>query len=133
MENLDLLGKKYTSNEVYEIFGSFSALEKVIFPQKMTYYNIDGIYHIVDVRCDLGEVAKIVAFGKATVQYLKEDFSFDEDWGQWYTLGAQSTSREICLDKTATEELRHFPAVLVDEKYLVRGLSEIKQVLALAS
>lgn len=133
MNNVNLLGKKYTSDEVYKIFGSFSALEKVIFPRKMTYHSIDGIFHIVDVRCDLGEIAKLVASGKTTVKYLKEDFAFDEDWGQWYTLGAQSTSREICLDKTATEELRHFPAILVDEKYLVRGLSEIKKVLALAS
>ena len=130
MENLNLLGKTYTSNEVYEIFGSFSSLEKVIFPKKMTYYNIDGVFHIVNIVRDLEEVAKLVASGKATVQFLKEDFSFDEDWGQWYTLGAQSTSREICLDKTATEELRFFPSILVDGKHLVRGLSEIKKVLA---
>lgn len=129
----NLLGKVYTSNEIYNIFGSFSALEKVIFPQKMTYYGIDGVFHIVSVKCDLGEIAKLVASGKATVKYLKEEFTFDEDWGQWYTLGAQSASRQECLDEHATEELRHFPSILIDGKYLVRGLSEIKQVLALAS
>ena len=99
----------------------------------MTYYGIDGVFHIVNVKCDLGEIAKLVASGKAIVKFLKEDFSFDEDWGQWYTLGAQSTSKQECLDEKATEELRFFPSILVDEKYLVRGLSEIKKVLALAS
>lgn len=133
MKELELLGKQYTSNEVYEIFGSFSSLEKVIFPKKMTYYNIDGVFHIVNIVRDLGEVAKMVASGKVTIKYLKEEFSFDEDWGQWYTLGAQSASRQECLDEHATEELRHFPSILIDGKYLVRGLSEIKQVLALAS
>lgn len=129
----ELLGKKYTSDEVYKNFGSFSALEKVIFPKGMTYFFIDGVCHIVDKKCDLEEIAKKVNFKKSNVDFLKQIFVFDEDWRQWSTLSAEKTSKQECLEEGATEKLHHFPSILVDGKYLVSGLNEIKKVLALAS
>ena len=133
MENLDLLGKKYTSNEVYEIFGSFSALEKVIFPKGMTYFFIDDVCHIVNKNCNPEEIAKKISFKKSSIDFLKQEFVFDEDWRQWSTLSATKTSKQECLEEGATEKLRHFPSILIDGKYLISGLKEIKEVLALAS